>query len=59
MEELVEEATLAPKQALIGRALDVIVYIAKTPEGRKVTDMLGVKGWDKSSGDYILDAINL
>lgn len=59
MEELVEEATLAPKQALIGRALDVIVYIAKTPEGRKVTDMLGVKGWDKSSGDYILDVINL
>ncbi len=46
MEELVEEATPAPKQPLIGRALDVIVYITKSPEGRKVTDIIGVKGWD-------------
>ncbi len=52
MEELVEEATPAPKQALIGRALDVIVYITKRPEGRRVTDILGVKGWDAKNGEY-------
>ena len=52
MEELVEEATPAPKQPLIGRALDVIVYITKSPEGRKVTDILGVKGWDAKNGEY-------
>ena len=52
MEELVEEATPAPKQALIGRALDVIVYITKSPEGRRVTDILGVKGWDAKNGEY-------
>lgn len=52
MEELVEEATPAPKQPLIGRALDVIVYITKSPEGRRVTDILGVKGWDAKNGEY-------
>lgn len=52
MEELVEEATPAPKQPLIGRALDVIVYITKRPEGRRVTDILGVKGWDAKNGEY-------
>lgn len=52
LEELVEEATLAPKQELIGRALDVIVYMAKTPEGRKVTDIIGVKEWDRKAQDY-------
>lgn len=53
MEELVEEATPAPKQALIGRALDVIVYLRKTPEGRKVTDILGVEKWDGNAREYI------
>lgn len=57
MEELVEEATPAPKQPLIGRALDVIVYITKSPEGRKVTDIIGVKGWDGKIQEY--NTVNL
>lgn len=52
MEELVEEATPAPKQALIGRALDVIVYMRKTPAGRKITEILDVRGWDKKAQEY-------
>lgn len=57
MEELVEEATPAPKQPLIGRALDVIVYITKSPEGRKVTDIISVNGWDGKTQEY--NTVNL
>jgi type IV secretion system protein VirB11 len=46
LEELVAEATSAPKQALIGRAVDRVVSIAKRPEGRRITELLDVVGWD-------------
>ncbi len=35
LEELVEEAGLGPKQKLIGRAVDLAVYMEKTPDNRR------------------------
>lgn len=52
MEEMVAEATLSPKQPLIGRAINMIVFIAKTPAGRRVTEIIRVHGWDKKEQEY-------
>jgi P-type conjugative transfer ATPase TrbB len=51
LEQLCAEATLAPQQAVIGEAVDLIVFIAKTsghttPAGRRVEEILRVHGWD-------------
>ena len=46
LEQLCREATEAPQQAAIGSAVDIIVFIAKTPEGRRVKEIIRVHGWD-------------
>lgn len=45
-EELVAEATAAPQQAAIARALGLVVFIESTPRGRRVTELLQVIGHD-------------
>lgn len=57
LEQLVSESTAAPMQALIAEAVDLVVHIAKTPSGRKVTGILEVLGF--KDGDYITREIGL
>ena len=43
LEELVEEAGVGPKQKLIGRAVDLIVFMSKTPRNtRELTEIVRV-----------------
>ena len=39
LEQLIAEVTAAPMQALIAEAVDLVVVIARTTEGRKVTEV--------------------
>jgi P-type conjugative transfer ATPase TrbB len=47
MESLVAEATAAPMQKVIAEAVNVIVSIAKTAQGRQVQDVLRVEGYEQ------------
>jgi P-type conjugative transfer ATPase TrbB len=51
LEQLIAEATPAPMGALIGEAVNLIVSIAKTPEGRRVKEVLSVRGFE--DGQYL------
>jgi len=53
LEQLIAEATPAPMGTLIGEAVNVIVSIAKTAEGRRVKEVLSVKGF--RDGDYLFE----
>lgn len=46
MEQLVGEATQAPMQVLIAEAVDLIVSIEKTAQGRRVKEVLAVHRYD-------------
>jgi len=46
MEQLVAEATQAPTQTLIAEAIDLIVSIEKTAQGRRVNEVVTVEGHD-------------
>ncbi|GLR55217.1 P-type conjugative transfer ATPase TrbB [Shinella yambaruensis] len=46
MEQLVAEATQAPMKTLITEAIDLIVSIEKTAEGRRVKEVVSVHGHD-------------
>ncbi len=52
LEELTEEAGKGPKQKLIGRAVDLILYIQKVPGGRKITEAIEVHGFDPVTQTY-------
>jgi type IV secretion system protein TrbB len=45
MEQLIAEATPAPMGELIGEAVNLIVSIAKTTEGRRIKEVLYVRGF--------------
>jgi type IV secretion system protein VirB11 len=46
LEDLVREVTQAPMQRTIAAAIDLIVFIAKTPSGRRVESLIQVDGLD-------------
>jgi len=53
LEELTEEAGLGPKQKLIGRAVDLVVYMEKTSDNqRRVSDIIKVNGYDPKKEEY-------
>jgi type IV secretion system protein VirB11 len=53
LEELVEEAGLGPKQKLIGRAVDLVVYMEKTQDNRRrISSIIKVQGYNPKKEDY-------
>lgn len=53
LEELVEEAGLGPKQKLIGRAVDLAVYMEKTPDNRRqISSIIKVNKFNHKEGFY-------
>ena len=53
LEELTEEAGNGPKQKLVGRAVDIILFIQKTADGdRKITQAISVHGYDPVTQTY-------
>jgi len=56
---LVSRNPYAPKaiEEVIGEAVHLIVFITKTPQGRKVKELLEVRGYDHHSGEYDLKPV--
>jgi type IV secretion system protein TrbB len=54
LESLIAEASVAPMQRLIAEAVNVVVSIAKTSAGRRITDVAAVSGYDGSN--YIVSS---
>lgn len=58
LEELVEEAGLGPKQRLIGRAVDMVVYMRKTRENRRiVSDIIRVNRFNPKEEAYEIETL--
>lgn len=46
LESLIAEGTAAPQQETIAAAVNVVAVIGKTPEGRRLKEVLKVHNWD-------------
>lgn len=58
LQELIEEAGFGAKQSLIGRAVDLIVYMEKTKSNkRQLSRIIQVNGYDKKSDFYKLETV--
>ncbi|MBB4571549.1 type IV secretion system protein VirB11 [Rhizobium leucaenae] len=54
LEQLTAEASQQPMQAVIGDAVDLIIFIERTPRGRRVTEILHVSRF--AGGQYQVEA---
>ena len=58
LEELVEEAGFGSKHSLIGRAVDLIVYMEKNRRNqRQLSSIIQVNSYDKRSGQYDTEVV--
>lgn len=58
LEELVEEAGAGPKQKLIGRAIDLIVFMTKTVRNtRELREIVRVKGYSRRDDAYETEVV--
>jgi type IV secretion system protein VirB11 len=57
LEELTEEAGMGPKQKLIGRAVDMVIFIQRAPGGRKISQVIKVKGYDLVNQSYKIEEV--
>jgi len=58
LEELIEEAGLGPKQKLIGRAVDLVVYMEKKPDNqRRISSIMKVNRFDPQTLTYETEEI--
>jgi type IV secretion system protein VirB11 len=60
MEQLIAEASPAPMQMLIAEAVDLILFITRTPEapGRKVTGIANLNGFNTTTNQYDLEYLS-
>jgi type IV secretion system protein VirB11 len=50
LSSLVQEAGVPPQPELIAETIDLIAFIVRTPNGRKVTELVRVKSYDAREG---------
>ena len=56
LEQLMAEATSAKMQTLIGEAVDIVVFMERTNDGRKISEMIEISGFE--DGNYLITQIN-
>jgi type IV secretion system protein VirB11 len=57
LEELIAEATPAPKQKLIGKSVGLIIFIKRAPGGRRISEILEVTGHEAGINQYLMEVI--
>jgi type IV secretion system protein VirB11 len=58
LEELVEEAGFGPKRPLIGRAVDLVVYMEKTLDNqRRISSIIKVIGYNSLTATYDMEKL--
>lgn len=57
LEQLIAEASTSPMPVLIGEAVDLAVFIERTRDGRRVSEMAAVTGFDPLTQSYCLESI--
>ncbi|MDR3631446.1 MAG: P-type conjugative transfer ATPase TrbB [Desulfocapsaceae bacterium] len=57
LEELVAEATSAAKQKLIGKAVGLSIFIERAPGGRRISEILEIKGYEPNNNQYKKEVI--
>jgi type IV secretion system protein TrbB len=55
LDSLVQESGVPPQPSLVAETVDLVVFIVRTPEGRRVRELARVNAYDVARGSYVLE----
>ena len=57
LDSLVQESGVPPQPSLVAETVDLVAFIVRTPEGRRVRELARVNAYDVARGSYVLESI--
>ncbi len=57
LDSLIQESGVPPQPRLVAEAVDLVAFIVRTPEGRRVRELARVNAYDVSRGSYVLEQV--
>jgi type IV secretion system protein VirB11 len=57
LESLVQESGAPPQPRLVAETVDIVAFIVRRPEGRRIRELARVSGYDVERGSYVLEPI--
>lgn len=57
LEQMIAEVSVNPQPAMIGRAVDMVIYIKKEGVRRQIDEIIHVTGYDKITKEYQIEPI--
>ncbi|PZR64563.1 MAG: P-type conjugative transfer ATPase TrbB [Candidatus Eremiobacter antarcticus] len=55
LEQLIQEANVPAQPKLVAEVVNIVVWIARTPSGRRVQEIVSVRGWTEAG--YVLEPL--
>jgi len=55
LESLIQESGVPPQPRLVAETVDLVAFIARTPEGRRIRELARVDAYDNTRGTYVLE----
>lgn len=57
LDSLIQESGAPPQPRLVAEAIDLVAFIVRTPEGRRVRELARVGSYDPGRGSYVLEPV--
>jgi len=57
LDSLIQESGVPPQPRLVAEAVDLVAFIVRTPEGRRLRELARVSPYDPARGDYVLEPV--
>jgi type IV secretion system protein VirB11 len=57
LDSLIQESGAPPQPRLVAEAVELVVFIARTPEGRRVREVVRVSSYDAVRESYVLEPV--
>ena len=48
---------MPPQPSLVAETVDLVAFIVRTPEGRRVRELARVNAYDVARGSYVLESV--
>lgn len=55
LESLIQESGVPPQPRLVAETVDLVAFIVRTPEGRRIRELARVSAYDAAQGNYLLE----